>query len=143
MKSFLLSGLLLTSLVGAPAEVQPMRFERFGLYVLVDDVGGAELFYRRLFGAEPQVRTAALTGFDVAGGLFALVSRQGYGQGARPGGAVRPYIRVADIAAAFEHVRRVAPQALETQAVVEEGPFRFFRLRDPEGNVLEYFEVRR
>jgi len=110
--------------------------------VLVDDVARAELFYARLFAAEPRVRTCVLTGFEVAGGLYALVSRRSYAPAARPGGAVRPFIRVADIAAAFEHVRRVAPQALETRSVVEEGRFRFFRLQDPEGNVIEFFEVR-
>ena len=143
MKARALAAVMLAGLLGAaPAEAQPIRFERFGVYLLLDDPERAERFYTRLLGAEPQVRTPALIGFDIAGGLFTLVSRRDYGADAPPGGAVRPYIRVADLAVTFAHVRLVAPESLETQEVVEEGRFRMFRLRDPEGNVLEFFELR-
>ncbi len=124
-----------------PAQAQGLGARRFGLYVLVQDVPRAERFYARLFAAPPQVRTPALVGFDVAGGLFALVSRHSFAPGTPAGGSVRPYIRVADIAAAFDHVRRAAPESLEGGEVVVEGPFRFFRVRDPEGNLLEFFAV--
>jgi hypothetical protein len=52
---------------------------------------------------------------------------------------VRPYIKVADVFEAFERVRAVAPDTLQSEAVVDEGPFKFFRLRDPDGNLVEFF----
>ena len=137
----MLLAMLFAGLWSGQDPAPPVGAERFGIYVLVDDVPRAEIFYRRLFSVEPQVRTPALVGFDVAGGLFALAPRALYGTGAAAGGAVRPFIRVRDVDAAFAHARTVAPGAVESEAVVTEGPFRFFRLRDPEGNVLEFFSV--
>ncbi len=133
---------IVAMMLGALAAVQePPRFERFGLYVLVDDRPAAEAFYARLFGRDPQLRTPALTGFDVAGGLFAIVPRQGYGADTGPRGSVHPFIRVANVRAFHAHARSVAPASLPSDSVVEEGPFHFFRMHDPEGNMLEFFEV--
>lgn len=121
----------------APAPGYGIEVQRFGLYVLVADVNRSVAFYEALFGKPPQVRTPALVGFDVGGGLFGVVSREAYAPGTSAGGGVRPYIRVADIDAAFAHVSTLAP--VESGRVVTEGPFRFFRFTDPDGNVLEFF----
>jgi catechol 2,3-dioxygenase-like lactoylglutathione lyase family enzyme len=118
-----------------------MQIQRFGLYVLVAEVERSVSFYKSLFGCAPVVRTPALVGFEVAGGLFAIVSRHAFAPGIRPGGSVRPYLRVADLDAAFDHVRRLAPDAVEQDRVIEEPGFRFFRFTDPDGNVLELFSL--
>jgi predicted enzyme related to lactoylglutathione lyase len=124
-----------------PASAAPLAVDRFGLYVAVDDLDRAADFYAALFGKAPQVRSEGLVGFDVAGGLYALVSKKAYRLAVPPGGAVRSYVKVGDIDAAFERVRRLAPGRLESEAVVSEGSFRFFRFRDPEGNVVEFFAL--
>ncbi len=127
----------------APPPEPRLGVQRFGLYVLADDVERSAAFYERIFGTPPQVRTPTLVAFDVAGGLYAVASRKAYAPEAQPGAAVRGYMKVENISAAFEHVRRVAPEALETAAVVKEGPFSFFRVADPDGNLLEFFAIAR
>src|SRR3712207_6579153 len=96
-------------------------------------------FYRRLFGRAPDVAMPQFVAFDVAGGLFAIASRAAYAPETRPGGSVRPYIRVGDLERTLAHVRRVAGASVAAEGIVVEGPFSFFRVRDPEGNTVEFF----
>jgi predicted enzyme related to lactoylglutathione lyase len=126
---------------GGPASAEPLKVERFGLYVAAEDVAATGRFYESLFGAPPQRATPAFIGFDVGGGLFAVVSRAAYGLQVGAGSRVRPYIRVTDVDGAFRRARQLAPERLESDAVIEEGPFRYFRMTDPEGNVLEFFAI--
>lgn len=139
----LLPGALAAAAIGysLSASSEPLSVDRFGVYVAVDDLDRAAGFYEELFGRKPQVRNEGLVGFDVAGGLYALVSKKAYRLGVLPGGSVRPYVKVSDIDVAFDRVKRLSPDRLESGAVVTEGPFRYFRFRDPEGNVVEFFSV--
>jgi predicted enzyme related to lactoylglutathione lyase len=141
IRNALIAALVTTTSISSPAPLlgQTIEVQRFGLYVLVDDVERSVAFYEVLFGEVPQIRTPALVGFDVAGGLFGVVDRASYGQGAPAGGGVRPYIRVLDIEFAFARVSALAPGRIETPGIVTEGPFRFFRFSDPDGNSLEFF----
>lgn len=140
--------LIATLIAGAPitqatpAMAQSISVERFGLYVLADDVERTARFYEVLLETSPEVRTPALTGFNMAGGLFGIVSRKAYAANEPRAGSVRPYIKVADIEQAFAHASAVAPNSIEAPGIVSEGPFRFFRMTDPDGNVLEFFEFK-
>ena len=125
----------------APTADEMLIVERFGLYVAVDDVERSVAFYQALFGEAPQVRTPALVGFDIVGGLFGIVDRAAYAPRTVAKGGVRPFIKVADIAAAFARVDRLAPGRIEAPGIVTEGAFRFFRFTDPDGNVLEFFSI--
>jgi catechol 2,3-dioxygenase-like lactoylglutathione lyase family enzyme len=124
-----------------PARSEPLGVERFGLSVAVDDLDRSAAFYEALFDAKPQVRSEGLVGFDIAGGLYALVSKHVYRLPLPPGGSVRPYVKVRDIDAVFARVKQLAPDRLESVAVTSEGPFHFFRFSDPEGNVIEFFSL--
>lgn len=137
----LIAAMVSTTVVASPAPVlsQPVNVQRFGLYVLVDDVERSVAFYAALFGEAPQIRTPALVGFDVGGGLFGVVDRAAYAPGSTKGGNVRPYIRVIDIESAFARVKAIAPQRIEKPGIVTEGPFHFFRFSDPDGNIVEFF----
>lgn len=139
----LLAGALIAGAVGlsSPVGSEPLGVDRFGLYVAVDDLDRSAAFYEGLFGKPPQVRHEGLVGFDLASGLYALVSKQAYRLNPRPGGSVRPFVKVSDIDAAFNRVKRLAPDRLESRAVVTEGSFHFFRFSDPEGNIIEFFSV--
>ncbi|MEA1617649.1 VOC family protein [Erythrobacter sp. T5W1-R] len=125
-----------------PVMAQSIEVERFGLYVLADDVERSARFYEILLKSAPEVRTPALIGFNMAGGLFGIVSREAYAAHEPRAGSVRPYIKVADIAQAFAHASSVAPGSIEAPGIVSEGPFRFFRMTDSDGNVLEFFEFK-
>ena len=142
IRQALIATLMATATIASPAPVigQTLDVQRFGLYVLVDDVDRSVAFYEALFGEEPQIRTTALVGFDIAEGFFGIVNRHAYGAdtvGARSG--VRPYIRVKDIDAAFARVLRLPTAQIEPPGIVSEGPFRFFRFADPDGNSVEIF----
>lgn len=140
--------LIATLVAGAPATqatpamAQPISVERFGLYVLADDVERSARFYEGLLATSPEVRTPALIGFNMAGGLFGIVSRKAYAAHEPRAGSVRPYIKVTDIKQAFAHASSIAPGSIEAPGIVSEGPFSFFRMTDPDGNVLEFFEFK-
>jgi predicted enzyme related to lactoylglutathione lyase len=139
LKPLLIAATIAASVNGTMAE--PLGVERFGLYVLADDMDRATAFYASLFGAEPAFRMPALVGFDIRAGLFAIVSRETYAQGVPAGGSVRPYIRVSNLEYAFRRVQALAPDGLETEGIVREGAFRFFRFKDTEDNVIELFSL--
>ncbi|HMI91764.1 MAG TPA: VOC family protein [Polyangiales bacterium] len=125
----------------APASAPDPGIARFGLYVVASDLDRASAFYERLFQKPPQVRTPGLVGFDVAGALYAIVSQQAYAPNVQRGDNVLPYLRVKDIDAELARVCAIETTDIRTPGVVSEGPFRFFKLADPDGNLLEFFSV--
>lgn len=131
---------LAVSLAAAPLFAEPIETDRFGLYVVADDMDQTSTFYEALFG-DPEVRMPSLVGFDVSGGLFAVISRETYAPDAIRGDTMRAYIKVADIEETFARVNAIAPHRLLDTAVIVEGPFRFFRLSDPDDNMLEFFSI--
>ena len=114
---------------------------KFGVYVVASDLDRASVFYERLFQKAPQVRTGTVVGFDVAGALYAVVSEQAYAPGLRRGDNVLPYIRVRDIDAELARVEAIELAVVHTPGVVTEGPFRFFKFADPDGNLIEFFSL--
>ena len=47
-----------------------------GAYVPTDDMRASETFYRALFDREPVIQRDDFVAFDIAGGWFAIVSRE-------------------------------------------------------------------
>ena len=41
----------------------------------------------------------------------------------------------------FAKVRSFAPESIRSDGVVTEGPFRFFKFADPDGNTIEFFSL--
>jgi predicted enzyme related to lactoylglutathione lyase len=134
---------LTLALVTAPAaHAQAPAIERAGVYVVAADVARTAAFYEKLFGRAPQVRTPTLVGFDVAGGFYAVISRQAFAPDAKPGVSAAPYLKVRDIDAWFQRVTAMAPEAkLVTAKVVREGPFSLLKFQDPDGNLVELYAV--
>lgn len=120
---------------------QAAAVERLGLYVLSTDLERSETFYTRLFGAAPKVRTEVFMGYDIAGGLFAVVSKQAFAPEANLGASTIPYLKVADLDAAHRHVQAVAPDAILAPGVITEGPISLLKIADPDGNIVEYFAL--
>jgi catechol 2,3-dioxygenase-like lactoylglutathione lyase family enzyme len=131
--------LLLSPTSTATAQPAPITIERFGLYAVTDDLDRAATFYQQLFG-EPQVRVPGMIGFDVAGGLYAVVDRKTFAATATRGDTTRGYIKVSDMRAAYDAVIAVVPNSMEG-GVTREGRFSFFRIRDPDGYVIEFYAV--
>ena len=114
--------------------------ERFGVYLRVTDLSRSRAFYERVLGKQPYVTNERLVGFDVAGGLLALFHDDD-AQLARGRNAV-PYLRVANVDAEFDRLRRLDVELLDDHVVVE-GPLKLFRFIDLDGNMLEIFSVTR
>ena len=138
--SLAVAGAIAAAIMPVPASAEPIAAERFGLYVVSDDLDRATAFYERLFG-RAQMRTAGMVGFNVAGGLYAVVSRQAFAPMAKRGDTTRPYVKVRNINVTFDRVKESAPASIESEAVQAEGMFSYFRFRDPDGNVVEFFSV--
>ena len=124
----------------ATAQAAPITVERFGLYVVSDDLGRAAAFYQRIFGS-PKVRVPGMVGFAVAEGFYAIVDRATFARAAVRGDTTRGYMKVADIRAAYQQIAIAVPDNLEGP-VVTEGGFSFFRVRDPDGNRFEFYAVK-
>jgi len=119
----------------------PMQVDRFGVYVVVDQLDRSAAFYGRVFSVPPEVAMPALVGFNLGGAFFGLVAKDVYAPHVRRGDNTIPYIKLQNVEAFFEHVKQVAPESLVSAQVSVEGVFRFFRLKDPDGNVLEFFSI--
>jgi predicted enzyme related to lactoylglutathione lyase len=140
----LLGAAVMAATASLPASSQPapdISVEKFGLYVVAEDLDRAAFFYTALFNKEPRVRTSGMLGYDVADGFYAVVLKSLYAPNSTQGTSVVPYLHVHNVEAEFERVRMLAPQQLQTQEVVVEGPFRFFRFTDPDNNLIEFFSV--
>lgn len=122
------------------AQTAPITVERFGLFVVSDDPGRAAAFYQRIFGS-PKVRVPGMVGFEVAEGFYAIVDRATFARTALRGDTTRGYMKVADIRATYQQIATAMPDNLQGP-VVTEGRFSFFRMRDPDGNRIEFHAVR-
>lgn len=120
---------------------QAAAFQRLGIYVLSDDLKRSREFYETIFGTAPTIETDVFIGFDVAGGLFAVISKQTFAPDAKLGGNAVPYIKVEDIQAALRHVETIAPDAIKAPGLISEGPISLFKFTDPDGNIIEYYAL--
>lgn len=112
-----------------------------GAYVVVDDVEVSARFYRSVLGKAPAIQTPVFVSFEVAGGVLAVVFKAAFAPDSKIGDNAVPYIRVADIDAAFAHAARVVPEAMQSVGVLREGPIALFKMRDPDGNLVEFYSL--
>jgi len=130
---------LLSIASATKARAEPITTDRLGLYVVSNNLDRAAVFYEAIFG-KPQIRVAGMIGFDVAGGLYAIVDRKTFAASAVRGDTTRGYIKVRDIQAAYNNAAGAVPLSLLGD-IKTEGRFRFFRIRDPDGNPIEFYAV--
>lgn len=124
-----------------PNQEEARMIENLGVYLVSSDLNRAEVFYRALFEVAPHLKTDVFLGFDVAGGMFAVVDRATFAPNAALGGNAIPYIRVSDIHASFAAAQAAAPEAMRSAKVLDEGPIQIFKLQDPDGNVIEFYSL--
>ena len=68
-----------------------------GAYVSTDDMATSECFYRTLFDRDPLIALDDFVAFDIAGGWFAIVSRDRYAPNSIAGTGSIPYIQSATL----------------------------------------------
>ncbi len=127
---------------GATAEtakpLDPAPILAMGAYVPTDDMQGSETFYRALFDTAPAIALPKFIAFDVAGGWFAIVSRDRYAPDAKPGSGAVPYLQSADL----ETVQsRVSGTGLAAPEIIEEPGIRLLKIMDPNGQLIEFFQL--
>ena len=120
---------------------EPVAFERLGIYVASKDIARSEGFYEAVFSQSPQIKIDGFIGFDIAGGLFAIVDHSRFAPKSTIGGNAIPYIKVSSIHEAFDHIKAVAPEAVRGVQIIEDGPIKLFKFTDPDGNVIEYYSL--
>ena len=102
---------------GAQAENAPHddAILSMGAYVPTNDMASSEAFYRTLFDREPVIQLDEFVAFDVAGGWFAIVSRERYAPSSVPGTGSVPYLQSGDL----QQVQaRVAQTGLSLPAII-------------------------
>lgn len=120
-------------------EAKDERFSKAGVYVVAHDVEKTSKFYESIFARAPTLKTPQFVGFDIAGGLFAVVSRQAFAPNSVRGDNAIPYIRAKDVVAEYERIKKIAPEALLGRELVHDGPLILFKMADPDGNVVEFY----
>src|SRR5262245_3246128 len=113
MKTLLYILLALTGMTAMNANAQDSGVEKFGLYVVANDLDAARQFYERLFQKAPYVTNDKLIGFDVAGGLYAVFSKQASDLTIDRGNSAVPYLRVKDAEAEYSRVKKLGATMLD------------------------------
>ena len=109
-----------------------------GAYIPTDDMEGSEAFYRALFDSEPAIGLPDFVAFDVAGGWFAIVSRDKYAPGSEAGSGAVPYLQSADLEALQARATSAGVTAPE---IIEEPGIHLLKITDPNGQLIEFFKL--
>jgi predicted enzyme related to lactoylglutathione lyase len=109
-----------------------------GAYVPTDDMQGSKRFYRALFDKAPMIELPGFIAFDVAGGWFAVVSRETYAPGAQPGSGAVPYLQSADLDAVQARLTSIGNKGGE---IITEPGIQLLKITDPNGQLIEFFKL--
>ncbi|MFY2822690.1 VOC family protein [Ruegeria sp. MALMAid1280] len=134
-----IAAVLPTTLVAEAAEpTAPSPIMAMGAYVPSDDMDGSEAFYRTLFDSAPLIELPDFVAFSVAGGWFAIVSRDKYAPDSRPGSGAVPYLQSSDLKAL--QARAIA-SGMTTLEIIEEPGIHLLKITDPNGQLIEFFKL--
>lgn len=109
-----------------------------GVYVPTDDMEGSKAFYRTLFDSAPTIGLPDFVAFEVAGGWFAIVSRDKYAPDSTPGSGAVPYLQSADLGALQA---RIAATGAVAPGIIEEPGIQLLKITDPNGQLIEFFRL--
>lgn len=131
---------LLPGTVSADTSAPPVNeaITAMGAYVATDDMEGSETFYRALFASAPVIGLRDFVAFNVAGGWFAIVSRERYAPGSEAGTGSVPYLQSSDLETLQA---RIAAHAGEAPRIIEEPGIRLLKFTDPNGQLIEFFSL--
>ena len=122
--------------VAKPSDLAPIM--AMGAYVPTDDMEESEAFYRTLFDSVPAIGLPDFVAFDVAGGWFAIVSRDRYAQGSVAGSGAVPYLQSTDLEALQT---RVTAAGINAPEIIKEPGIHLLKITDPNGQLIEFFKL--
>ena len=109
-----------------------------GSYVPTDKMSASRDFYRNLFESEPAIELDDFIAFNVAGGWFAIVTRERYAPGSVTGSGSVPYLQSGDL----EELRaRLTRFGLDAPEIIEEPGIHLLKVTDPNGQLIEFFHL--
>ncbi len=120
------------------ASSDPAPILAMGAYVPTDDIESSVAFYRALFDETPAIALPDFVAFDVAGGWFAVVSRNRYAPGAEPGSGAVPYLQSSDLE---ELQHRISAFGGPAPEIIEEPGIHLLKITDPNGQLVEFFKL--
>ncbi|WP_050605654.1 VOC family protein [Ruegeria sp. 6PALISEP08] len=109
-----------------------------GAYVTTDDMEESEAFYRALFDSDPTIGLPEFVAFNVAGGWFAIVSRDKYAPGSEAGSGAVPYLQSTDLEVLHARATSAGVTAPE---IIEEPGIHLLKITDPNGQLIEFFRL--
>lgn len=111
-----------------------------GLYVAVSGIPRSKLFYSALFAVDPYIENENFIEFEISGGRFGVMKETAYAHSMTRGNSAVPNIRVSDIQAEYEKVKKLGPSILQ-DAITDLGQMKLFMFADPDGNVIEFHAI--
>ena len=109
-----------------------------GSYVPTDDMSASKDFYRNLFESVPAIELDDFIAFSVAGGWFAIVSRERYAPGSIAGSGSVPYLQSANL----EELRaRLTRFGVDAPDIIKEPGIHLLKVTDPNGQLIEFFHL--
>ena len=109
-----------------------------GSYVPTDNMSASRHFYRNLFDSEPAIELDDFIAFNVAGGWFAIVTRERYAPGSAAGYGSVPYLQSGNLDELRSRLMRFGLNAPE---IIEEPGIHLLKVTDPNGQLIEFFHL--
>ncbi|WP_170516900.1 VOC family protein [Ruegeria atlantica] len=122
--------------VAKPTDAAPIL--AMGAYVPTDDMEASETFYRAMFDSVPAIGLPGFVAFDVAGGWFAIVSREKYAPGSEAGSGAVPYLQTTDLETLQA---RATAAGVTASKIIEEPGIHLLKITDPNGQLIEFFKL--
>ncbi len=134
-----LAAVLPTAPVADPTEQRETApVMAMGAYVPTDDMESSEAFYSALFDSAPAIGLPDFVAFNVAGGWFAIVSRDKYAPGSEAGSGAVPYLQSADLETLHA---RASAAGVTAPMIIEEPGIHLLKITDPNGQLIEFFRL--
>ena len=111
------------------------------VYISVKNMQGALEFYRRVFQKEPEEVSERFSSFRLGSITFGLYNPKIDGGKIRWGTNCVPCFQVENIEKEFDRLRQLAP--LIDDKIHRYGNYYLFQFKDPEGNLIEVYEIKR
>ncbi len=126
------------NIVGGIDSGSTLAILAMGSYVPTDNMSASKDFYRNLFESRPAIELDDFIAFNVAGGWFAIVTRERYAPGSIAGSGSVPYLQSGNL----EELRaRLTRFGLDAPEIIEEPGIHLLKVTDPNGQLIEFFHL--
>ena len=112
-----------------------MKFDIISL--TVEDMERAIKFYQKIFQKEPEKKDDRFSYFQLENAKLGLYNPDADGVDVPFGENCVPAFKTEDIESEHQRLRKIAP---EIEEITDNGSYKIFHFKDPEGNMIEIYE---